>query len=226
MTSALPRVQVPPAGAGLPPAVLSPFLLADGSVPARMTTTVRLAWDPGALHVRYECRDRDAWGTFTRRDDPLWEEEVVELFIAPGSAVPARYFELEVSPRGVLFDACVDNPTSRREQMAVDPRWDCPGLAWAAGPLGREEDWWASLDIPWAALTPRGELPRHWRANFHRVERPRGGEAELSSWSPTLTRPPDFHKPERFGHLLLSGPQPGAVRRKSSRAPGACSTGA
>jgi cellulose/xylan binding protein with CBM9 domain len=181
------------------------FLLADGSGPAAQPTAVRLAWDEAALHVRFECADRDAWGTFTRRDDPLYQEEAVEVFLAPGAADPARYFEFEVSPRGTLFDAVVDNPDANRATMRTDPAWDCPGLGWAAGPGAAEEDWWATLAIPWRALlaTPEAPLPLFWRANFYRIERPRDGAPEFSAWSPTLTAPADFHKPARFGRLSL-----------------------
>ena len=115
----------------MPP--LPPFLLADGSGLAVQQTTVRLAWDEAALHVRFDCADRDAWGTFTRRDDPIYQEEAVEVFLAPGAADPARYFEFEVSPRGTLFDAIVWNPDSDRATMRADPAWDCPhfhGISW------------------------------------------------------------------------------------------------
>jgi hypothetical protein len=85
--------------------------------------------------------------------------------------------------------------------MTADVAWDCPGLRWAAGRSDHREDWWAELSIPWKGITE--DLPRIWRANFYRVERPRDGEAEYSAWSPTLTRPADFHKPGRFGVLHL-----------------------
>lgn len=184
---------------------LSPFTLADGSGPAVHQTLTRVCWNEEALHVRFDCADRDAWGTYRRRDDPLYEEEAVEVFLAPGEEDPARYFEFEVSPKGVVFDARVHNPTSRRADMEVDPSWDCPGLRWASGPGTLRQDWWAVLSIPWRGIAPSGDLPRLWRANFYRIERPRGGEPELSCWSPTLTRPADFHKPVRFGILELAG---------------------
>ena len=69
-----------PDWARVPP--LSPFLLADGSGPAVQQTAVRLAWDDEALHVRFDCADRDAWGTFSRRNDPIYQEEAVEVFLA------------------------------------------------------------------------------------------------------------------------------------------------
>lgn len=191
------------AWAEIPP--LPPFQLADGGGEADLQTRVRLCWDDLALHVRFDCMDFDAWGTLRRRDDPIYQEEAVEVFLAPGEADPVRYFEFEVSPLGTLFDATIHNPTSVRADMTGDPSWDCPGLQWGAGPGDIRQDWWAWLSIPWSAVSPSPEPPRIWRANFYRIERPRGGEPEFSGWSPTLTRPADFHKPARFGFLELTG---------------------
>lgn len=198
---------------------LPPFLLADGSGPALQQTTVRLAWGAESFHVRFDCADRDAWGSFTRRDDPIYEEEAVEVFLAPGEADPARYFEIEVSPRGTLFDASVWNPDSARATMRVDPGWDCPGLRWQVGAGAGDQDWWAILEIPWAALVPGFPETKRaaiWRANFYRIERPRppfgvpaGGAAEFSAWSPTLTVPADFHRPARFGQLSFAASRGG-----------------
>jgi hypothetical protein len=192
--------------------VLPPFQLADGTGPAVQQTRARLCWDAGALHVRFDCEDRDAWGTFQRRDDPIWQEEAVEIFLAPGEEDPVRYFEFEVSPLGALFDAAIHNPTSRRADMTGDPSWDCPGLRWAAGPGNARQDWWAEisipwLGIPWAGISPSADPSRIWRANLYRIERPRtpeNSEPEFSCWSPTLTKPADFHKPARFGVLELA----------------------
>ena len=196
---------------------LAPFTLADGSVPALQQTVVRACWDEAALYVRFDCEDRDAWGTLTRRDDPLWQEEVVELFLAPGEEEPRSYWEFEVSPKGVLFDARIENPTWSRADLVADTAWDCPGIAWAAGPGQHDQDWWAVLALPWAGIAPAGPLPRVWRANFYRVERPRDGAAEFSCWSPTLATPPDFHRPWRFGVLRLATASPSLPRRRSDR---------
>lgn len=182
---------------------LPSLVLADGTGAPVQATLVRLCWDDAGLHVRFECADREAWGTFERRDDPLWQEEVVEVFLAPGEDDPVRYVELEVSPPGVLFDAVIHNPTARRAGMTADIAWDCPGLTWQAGRLAAREDWWAELSIPWEPVGGTPEPPKLWRANFYRIDRPREGEPEFTCWSPTLTRPADFHKPARFGALEL-----------------------
>jgi hypothetical protein len=185
-------------------APLPPFQLADGSGPAVQQTRARACWDDLALHIRFDCEDRDAWGTHRQRNDPVYEQEAVEVFLAPGEGDPVRYFELEVSPLGTLFDAAVHNPTSRRAEMTADAAWDCAGLRWGAGPGPASQDWWAWLSIPWREISPAGALPPPiWRANLFRIERPRDGEPEFSAWSPPLTRPADFHQPARFGFLEL-----------------------
>ncbi len=182
---------------------LPPLLLADGSGAAQQQTAVRLCYDAHALYVRFDCADRDIWATFTRRDDPIYDEEVVELFLAPGAQTPTEYAEIEISPNGVLFDAWVQNPSGDRAQMVVDTAWDWPGIRWHTERLDEENRWWVVLVLPWAGIAPSGPLPALWRANFYRIERPRAAAPEFSCWSPTRTDPADFHKPARFGTLRI-----------------------
>jgi hypothetical protein len=182
---------------------LPPFMLADGSGPALQQTAARICYDAESLYVRFDCDDREIWGTYTRRDEPIYDEEVVEVFISAGPETPTRYYELEVSPNGVLLDAMIHNPTSRRADIQIDFVWDCPGLRWWASRDDAAGRWWALLAIPWMAITTPGTPPTLWRANFYRIERPRDADPEFSCWSPTHTAPADFHKPAYFGRLEI-----------------------
>ena len=174
----------------------------DGADPSQ-ATWVRIAYDLDALLVRFDCDDRDIWATHARRDAPLWEEEVVELFVAPGESDPTDYVEIEVNPLGAIFDAHVTNPQGRRDAMHVDATWNAAGLV-AAVSRPSPGRWLADIEIPWSDLCV-GHPPPIWRANFFRIERPRDGEHEFSCWSPTFVDPPDFHKPASFGRLVLDG---------------------
>lgn len=182
---------------------LPPLLCADGRMPATQQTTVRPCADDQAIAVYFKCIDRDIWGVGSRRDDPIYEEEVVELFLAPGSETPADYFEFEVSPNGILFDAKIHNPDDGSTAITVDYGWDCPGVRWQAARWDVENWWEAALYIPWLGLNQSGAVPASWRGNFNRIERPRDGQPEFSCWSPTMTDPANFHRPEYFGTLLL-----------------------
>ena len=187
---------------GLSP--LTPFQLADGSAPAVQQTTVRVCFDETALYIRWDCEDTDIWGTYTKRDEPLYEQEVVEVFVGAGTADLIDYFEFQISPDGVLFDGIVFNPTSTREHLKVDPVWNCPGIRWMAQRTDAANEWWAAMAIPWSAITADGNVPTHCRANFYRIDRPHDGTDEYSCWSPTMTEPADFHKPAYFGILELT----------------------
>lgn len=185
----------------LPP--LPPFVQADGSGLAQDQTTVRLVYDESHLYVRFDCEDRDIWGVATARDSHIFDEEVVELFIAPGHATPVDYYEFEVSPLGTLLDLTVHNPTGDRANMTTDFAWDCPGLRWSSTRFDAQQRWLAYLVVPWRSIGADADLPNAWRANFYRIERPRIAAPEFSCWSPTLTNPANYHRPERFGYLNL-----------------------
>jgi hypothetical protein len=157
--------------------------------------------DGTRLHLRFVCEASELRASYVERDAPLYEEDVVEVFIAPEAATPTQYYEFEVNPLGALFDARVRNPFSDRKRMSVDPRWDCPGVAWSVRADPARRRWSAWLSFPWSALVGEGARPASWRANFCRIDRPSGGEPEFSCWVPTRTVPADFHKPECFGRL-------------------------
>ena len=182
---------------------LSPFIRSDNSRIAVQQTVTRVCANRQALYIRYDCDDEDIWGNYTERDEPIYDEEVVEIFIGQGINDPIHYYEFQVSPNGVLFDAKIFNPTSERAQLEVDFDWDCEGIRWSATRNDAENHWSAMLVIPWKSITSDDKLPKVWRANFYRIERSRDGEPEYSCWSPTMAIPADFHKPAYFGILRL-----------------------
>lgn len=190
------------------PARCSPARLrrsTDAAVP-RLTTLVAAYYDDEYLTVLFSAADDHVEATHVEHDAPLYEEDVVEVFLAPERIT--RYYELEVSPRGTLFDARIDSPDGERATMQVDRAWTCDGL-FAAIRRTVESDGSTSVDtllrIPFAALdrqVPKdGEM---WRANFYRIDRhPRFGD-EFSAWQPTWKVPADFHVPAAFGTLQFA----------------------
>lgn len=183
--------------------VLPPLRLAEDGTPAKQQTLCRMCWDERALYVRFDCDDRDIWSTWTNHDDPIYDEEAVELFISPGAETPKQYYEFEINPNAVVFDALIDNPTAQRRDLYADLAWDCQGLRVCVERDDPHQRWVAIMAIPWAQIAPDQDLPRVWRANLCRIERPRDSSPEFSCWSPTSTTPADFHRPEVFGKLEL-----------------------
>jgi hypothetical protein len=155
-------------------------------------TEVRLGWSGDMLHSLYLCQDPNPWATKTTRDDALWEEEVVEVFLDPfGDSL--SYFEIEINPLNTVIDLVIRRTWTG---LRKDFRWRCEGLVTACGilPYG----WVAAFQIPFASLGDcHPERSPVWRVNFSRIDRPKDEPAELSSWSPTHSK--TFHVPGRFG---------------------------
>lgn len=165
----------------------------SGAMPEQQST-VQLAWDRRGLRVLLAAEDRHPWATLTRRKDPLYTEEVLEVFLDP-TGDGACYFEIEVNPLNTVLDLVLRR---NRSGWVKDFSWECDGLETAVRRL--ETGWVAELSIPFAALGAlRPEPGGVWRANFCRIDRPEGRERELSAWAPT--RCGTFHSPARFGFV-------------------------
>lgn len=206
MAEALPEIRVPALATTERLVTLPPLFLRDAVTgsPPRLRTALRLGRRAGALCVRFDGRDDGLVATRTARDEPLWTEDVFEVFLAPGGETPRVYFEIEVNPLGALYDARVSSPQGGRATMTVEAAWDCPGLEARVSRDARR--WSATLRIPLEPLSG-GEPPPVWRANFFRIDR--GALDAYSAWAPTFADPPDFHVPARFGVLrLLPAPGP------------------
>lgn len=199
MAADLPCVEVPRLGETERLVLLPPFSLRDATTGAapRLRTAVRVGWRDDVLCVRFDARDEGVVASLTERDAPLWTEDVFEIFVSPHDP-PTVYYEFEVNPLSTVFDARVESPDLTRETMRVDPSWTCRGFG--ARVTRTPNRWSATLRIPLRELAG-SSLPAVWRANFFRIDR--GPIDEFSAWSPTLTRPPDFHVPERFGFLRM-----------------------
>ena len=163
----------------------------------RWGTEVRLGWSDDALHGLYLCQDPNPWATKTSRDDALWEEEVVGVFLDPfGDSL--SYFEIEINPLNTVTDLFVRRTLSG---LRKDFRWNCEGLTTACGTLAY--GWVAAFQIPFESLGDchPARFPV-WRANFSRIDRSKDGEFELSAWSPTFVK--SFHVPGRFGVMRFN----------------------
>lgn len=163
----------------------------------RWGTEVRISWTDGYLQGLFLCQDSEPWATIVEHDGPLWEQEVVEIFLDPfGDGL--CYFEIEINPLNTVTDI-----VARRTWTGLkkDITWDCKGLETAVGTLAY--GWVVGFRIPFASLGDcHPEKNPVWRANFYRIDRPLNQPRELSAWSPTFVG--TFHVPYRFGTVRFS----------------------
>jgi len=117
-------------------------------VPGLYDTRVAALWDDEALYVGYRVEEPFVRGRLTERDDLIWYDDDVELFIAG----PDAYYEIEVNALGTIYevlhlwaDACV--PGGPFDRPEFDPRRrDARGFTGNGDP----EHW------DWDGLHPRG----------------------------------------------------------------------
>lgn len=175
-------------------------LSTDGGAP-RQSTTVAAYFDNASLNVVFSGVDDRVVATYLEHDAPLYEEDVVEVFLAPRT--PAEYFEIEVNPLGTTFDARIESPDGVRSTMKTDLAWNCDGLFAAVRREGDAFD--VVLCIPFASLGVKAPADgSEWRANFFRIDRGAEGGSEFMAWQPTMRNPADFHIVAAFGTLRFT----------------------
>lgn len=185
--------------------------------PEGTLTEFRALWNGDALHLRFDAQDRDPWHTMTRRDEHLWEEEVVEIFLDPNRS-GFDYYELEISPGNVVCDLRMISPSPNKQG---EFEFDLAGLETRvtiqrdAG--GNPTGWVATASLPWPGFGPLPSTksisvpPRpgdRWRFNLFRIDRPRdpnasGARSVSAAWSPTGE--PSFHVPRAFRDFVFEG---------------------
>ena len=172
-------------------------------------TEAKVAWDAKYLYVAFENQDSDVWGEFSKRDDKLWTEEAVEIFIDANND-GKDYIELQVSPQGTIFDSYL--PSYRRNQN--DWNSGMRAKVTVEGTLNKRGDtdksWVVEIAIPWKDVKGRGSyalsvppaVGTAWRVNFFRLDKPKTGPQVAVAWSAPLVG--DFHKLDRFGEVVFA----------------------
>ena len=185
------------------------FVLYSGEADEQKSTNARMVWDDRFLYVAFECKDTDIYATFTERDDPLYSQDVVELFVENKASTEGHYFEYEFSPTGVLFDLYLTAP------FKGDKTFSSKNLAAGAQIVGTLNDpsdedtgYTVEVAIPFEDIYQKaGARPGNgepMRLNLYRIDystpkelgKP-GENARFLTWSPTTKI--NFHMPQRFG---------------------------
>ncbi len=210
----------------------NPLVNAGDGQTAPTSTVVRALYTDTALYFAFDVKDTDIRSTFTKRDDRLWEQDCVEIYLNPDQT-DGTYWEIQISPQqgpdgqALVFDAFFE----RRRQPAweIAKEADIEGLQAAVqvrGTLNSEAltpndtGYVVEVMIPFASLTktPRAieriNLPQippaegeSWRVNFFRVDYQRtadGAQTRHHAWSPAGG---DFHNLDAFGVLEFGPPR-------------------
>jgi hypothetical protein len=180
----------------------------------RFDTSVKVLYNDRFLYVSFYCQDDYIWGTKTERNSAIYEEECVEVFVNPANTIH-QYYEINLSPKNVVFDACLINPrTAENDQAKFQnfPEWNLPKMETRtfidgqADVPGKGKSWSCEFAIPLVDLWGAAHIPPHrgdvWRINFYRIDSPAKNQREHYGWSQTGKAA--FHMPWRFGFLRFN----------------------
>jgi uncharacterized protein (DUF362 family) len=165
--------------------------------------TVRVLYSSRGLHFLWQLEGAGLATDTARPVDVertnLYEEDCVEMFVAPDPVLRARYAEIEVGPHGHWFDIMVDR-TGRPGVVKSDTAWSgqlaIGTTRDAAARTATIEVTVAAPEIV-AALRPGATLP----LGLHRMEGKKPRRYLMAF--PGRTPKPNFHAPAGFGELVL-----------------------
>ncbi|MBB6671382.1 carbohydrate-binding family 9-like protein [Cohnella nanjingensis] len=174
---------------------------ASGSAPEQ-GTRAKLRWDDLYLYASFRCEDREVHATYTAFNEPLYEEDVVELFVSHDGDLK-RYLEFELNPLNAVLQYAIFNdlngsifPYARLDNRVISA-------------VRRDDDRRITdyeLAIPLTEFASAAHIPPRpgdeWRLNLYRIDRSPGRPSELTAWSPTGK--PNFHLPAAFGRLIFA----------------------
>ena len=187
------------------------FNLAKTTRPAQSRTEAMLLWDDQNLYVQAVAVDADLRGRFKQRTDPLWEEDVVELFLKPSDSlrIGSGYYEFEINPIGTVMALKIDD---RKDRKSLKERsaWETGivSAVQAAGTVNDSSDsdqfYRVILAVPWKNLSHiRGKAPKvgdTWKFTFCRCDHGKQyKKAEESNSAPMTTD--DWHRFEQYSTL-------------------------
>ncbi|HYA22035.1 MAG TPA: carbohydrate-binding family 9-like protein [Thermoproteota archaeon] len=180
----------------------------------RFSTRAMMLWDGEYFYVGADLEEPDVWGTLTKRDSRIYDDNDFEVFIKPHEEKPC-YFEFELNALNTIWDLFMDRPYNMGGH--ADSSWDCVGIRHAVQidgtlnwPYDVDRGWALELAIPWSGLARGGvtgppTAGEQWRVNFSRVEYKRELVGKYcDNWAWSCQSEINMHIPAFWGFVQFS----------------------
>jgi hypothetical protein len=194
----------------------------------RFRTRAKMLWDDTYFYVAALLEEPHVWGTLTKHDSVIFQDNDFEIFIdADGDN--HEYYEIEINALNTEWDLFLKKPY--RDGGPAINEWEIPGLKTGVQVKGtlnnaadKDSSWSVEFAIPWKVLAEFAHRPApprdgdQWRVNFSRVEwqheivdgqyrKVPDTREDNWVWSPQGVI--DMHRPERWGYVQFSTAPPG-----------------
>jgi len=159
----------------------------------------KLLWSDSSFYVRFEANQTEPLvvskaPNLKSKTKGLWDRDVCEIFVAPNSKEPNKYFEFEIAPNGEWIDLEIHRMSDERKTDL-----DYQSGMESAAKIEIDKVLMA-MKIQWKAFGKTPKVKDIWKGNLFRCV----GSGETRgylAWSPTKTEMPNFHIPEAFGEF-------------------------
>ncbi len=185
------------------------WFVPNDSVELGASSCFKALWDNSYLYFYIWMDDQDIVGHMNKRDDHLWHEEVIEIFI-DADQNPKTYYEFEWNPLNTLLDLYVINPECNRKLIRQWWAWDCEGIRSEVQLYGTlnnncdiDKGWALEVAIPFYEIQTAPNIPPQsgdqWKFDLTRREgTEKDGTLQKSSWLP-----PSCHFPLSYGTMIF-----------------------
>ncbi|MCY2964310.1 MAG: carbohydrate-binding family 9-like protein [Planctomycetota bacterium] len=206
----------------------------DAKPAPRFRTRAKMLWDDEFFYVAAELEEPHVWGTLTKHDSVIFQDNDFEVFVDPDGD-GHNYGEFEINALNTGWDLRL--PIPYKDGGSADDGWEIPGLKTGVAiegtlndPSDTDKRWTIELAFPWKVLSALKAKPpeiehsaprdrEQWRVNFSRVEwkheiadgkyRKIPNMAEDNwVWSPQYTV--NMHRPETWGVVQFSTAKAGS----------------
>jgi len=174
---------------------------------SKQRTRARLLWDDRYLYVAYQCDDTDIVALTQGRDEFVYRDDTVEIFLNVKPSQTVAYYCLEINALGTIMDyVCVDGKYYMRgfdlEGLKIGIQID--GTLNMRG--DKDRGWSVELAIPWRNFADMAPPPRPGTVFTAELNRWDGVEPNrrLSVWVDPKLDWPHPHAPKQFGELVFA----------------------
>ncbi len=140
-----------------------------------------MAWDDTYFYVAAEMEEPHVWGTITKQNEIMFNDNDFEVFIDPDGD-SNNYYEFEMNALGTIWELSLPVPYSEGGVPILGG--NLPGLIRKVGVKGNlndpttiDEGWCVEMAFPWKELAkynPGRATPPDpgdmWKVNFSRVQ--------------------------------------------------------
>jgi dienelactone hydrolase len=184
----------------------------------RFRTRAKMLWDDKYFYVAAELEEPHVWGTLTKKNSVIYQDNDFEVFIGADGDIQ-EYYEFEMNALNTVWNLLVGRPYSARNLEIPGQKSGVKIKGTLNDPSDEDEGWSLEIAFPWQVMEeyihqacPPQEGDQ-LRINFSRVEwehkikngkyiKVPGKSENNWVWSPQGVI--NMHKPETWGYVKFT----------------------